>query len=78
MLAPSILDRLVAAVGVAAQRLGVKFVVIAAQVPVTGELRLVASRDAQGSADAAMSALRGIVAEKFGFVDEDGETGWSA
>ena len=73
----STLDHLIAIVGNAAQRLGIKYVAIVAQDPATNEIRLVASLDANGSATPTMGTLRGAVGEKFGFAEDESETSWA-
>lgn len=68
---PSRLDQFFAAVGNAAQRLGLQHLVIAARDSATGEFRLVAS-------PGAMEGLRTPIAEKFGFAENEAETSWPA
>ena len=67
------LDQFIAICSQAAQRSGLKAVVVAAQDPMTGEVRVVASPDHE--------SLRTPVANKLGLVDpgtalDGSETGW--
>jgi hypothetical protein len=64
-----VLDVFFKMAGAAAQRGGIKVLVMVAQDPQTGEMKLVSTSDA-------MSAVKDVVAAKFGLSDPDIDIGW--